>query len=482
MKKLLTCLLALALFFALAACSDPEIGGESGANEPASRPDAVITLSGDGASYDGGGVAIDGSVVTIGAPGEFTLRGTLNDGRILVDLKENPGKLVLILDGVDLCCLTDSAIFVAQGEVELVLAAGSENRVVSGTEAQLAAYDETSTGAAVYASDDLTLRGEGSLDVFGYINNGVACKDDLKIKGGSIRVTAANNAVRASESVTVSGGALTLDAGNDGLKASSAKKEGKGFVLIEDGSLAIRAGGDGVSAASELTVSGGTVSVETSGDPALHSCKGMKAETGLTISGGTVSVLAQDHAIRSAAALTVTGGMVAAKSLKGKGMSAEQALLIEAGTLQLSALDDGLVSGVEVTIRGGEVTVFAGADGIQGGKKGTGFQSETGTVRIEGGRVLVSAGNKAVDAKAQFTVAGGTVFAAGSKLSLPAGEQPYLLGQLAGQAGDTLSVSGQELQAAYAYATVFFTDEALREGESYTLSAGGQSRALTATR
>ena len=428
MKKLLACLLALALIFALAACTGPVVGGDGGEKEPASRPDAVITLSGDSASYDGGGVSIKGSVVTIGAPGEYTLRGTLNDGRILVDLKENPGQLVLILDGVDLCCLTDSAIFAAQGKLELVLAEGSENRVVSGTEAQLASYSDTNTGAAIYASDDLTLRGEGSLSVFGYINNGITCKDDLKIKGGSIQVTAANNAVRASESVTVSGGALTLDAGNDALKASSAAKEGKGYVLIEDGSLVIRAGGDGVSAASELTVSGGAISIETSGDPALHGCKGMKAETALTISGGTVSIQAQDHAIRSAAALTVSGGTVEARSVKGKGLSAEQELLIENGALQISALDDGLVSATAVTIRGGELSVCAGADGIQAGKKGTGFQSETGTVSIEGGRVLLSASNKAVDAKARFSLTGGTVFAAGSKLSLPVGGQPYLFG------------------------------------------------------
>ena len=482
MKRIFAFLLSLALLFALAACSGPVIGGDAGETAVASRPDAVITLNGDSASYNGGGVSINGSVVTIGAPGEYTLRGTLNDGRILVDLKENPGKLVLILDGVDLCCLTDSAIFASQGKVELVLAEGSENRVVSGTEAQLAAYSDANTGAAVYASDDLTIRGGGILSVFGYINNGVTCKDDLRIQGGDVRVTAANNALRGNESVTVSGGTLTLDAGNDALKASSAAKEGKGFVLIEGGSITVRAVGDGVSAASALTVSGGTLDIETSGDPALRSCKGLKAETGLTVSGGTLTIRSQDHALRSAAALTITGGTVDAQSVRGKGLSAEAELLVENGALQVRAADDGLVSALAVTVRGGELSVFSGADGIQGGKKGTGFQSETGTVRVEGGRVYLSASNKAIDAKAVFTVTGGTVFAAGSNCSTPTDSQPYLRAQLSGHAGDALKMAKQELKTAYDYAVVFYTDETLRENESYTLQLGSASQTLSAIR
>ena len=488
MKKLLSILLFVTLLLSLAACTDPVIGGPAaesgGAGEGTvaapSRTDAVITLKGDTASYPGGGVSIKGSVVTIGAPGEYTVRGTLNDGQIVVDLRENPGKVTLILDGADVTCLTGSAIYVEQAkEVDLVLAAGSENRVVSGTEADLDAHNDQSSGAAIFSEDDLDIQGEGSLAVFGYINNGVGCKDDLKIKGGVIAVLAANNGLSASESVTVSGGIVVIECGNDGVKATSAKKDGKGFVLIEDGELTVLAAGDGVSAETALTVSGGTVTVVTTGDPVQKSCKGLKAKTELTVSGGTVVLDAQDHAIRSQGALTVSGGSVTASSAQGKGLSAEAALLISDGTLSVRAADDGLSSATDVRISGGRTEIFAGADGVQGGKKGTGFASSVGTVTLEGGVTLVSAHNKPVDAKALFTLSGGTILACGSSPS-PAQGGASVTASVTGKSGDTLSAGELSLQAGYDYSAVFYADSALQPGAGVSLTAGSRTLELQA--
>ena len=253
MKKLLSLALLCALLFSLAACADPVIGGapaeEPLAADPDSVPEAVIELNVDSVSCRTKGVAVDGSVVTIGAPGSYTLRGTLSDGRVIVDLKENPGKVSLYLDGVDITCLNDSAIWLVQAkELNLVLVAGSKNTVTSGTAADLAAYDESRQGAAIFAEDDLDIQGEGSLTVLGYLNNGVTCKDDIKIKGGSLTVLAANNGLRASESVTVTGGTVDIEAGNDGIKTSSAKKADKGFIQIEDGALTVVSVGEAYTA------------------------------------------------------------------------------------------------------------------------------------------------------------------------------------------------------------------------------------------
>ncbi len=490
MKKLLALLLLCALLFSLSACADPVIG-QAPAEAPisadsAQAPDSVILLEGDSVSAKLRGVSVKDTVVTIGAPGSYTVRGTLNDGRILVDLKENPGKVTLFLDGADITCLTDSAIHLIQAkELNLVLAAGSDNRVVSGTEADLASYDETRNGAAIFAEDDLDIQGEGSLTVLGYLNNGITCKDDLKIKGGSLTVLAAGNGVRASESVTMSGGAVSIQAGNDGLKASSAKKAGKGFVQIEDGALTVSAGGDGVSAETELRIEGGTLDIETHGDPSAASCKGIKGKTGVTISGGQITVTSEDHAIRSGAALTVGGGELTLSSLQGKGLAAETELSVGGGKLSVTAADDGLACADTVRVTDGELLIVSGADGIQGGKKGTGFAAELGTVSIEGGRTLVSAFNKPVDAKANFLITGGTLFTCGSGTPEPASEIPWLFYTVRGNAGDELSVKldgAPTLSAAYAYSSVFFADPALSEGQNFSLQAGSRTQEAKASR
>ncbi|MBR5343967.1 MAG: carbohydrate-binding domain-containing protein [Oscillospiraceae bacterium] len=490
MKKIFSLLLILALLLSLAACADPVIG-EAPADkplsaDPAELPEALIELKGDSVSCKANGVSVKGTTVTIGAPGSYTVRGTLSDGRIVVDLKENPGKVSLYLDGADIRCLTDSAIYLAQAkELNLVLVAGSKNTVTSGTTADFDTYDETRQGAAIFAEDDLDIQGEGELEVFGYLNNGITCKDDLKIKGGSLTVTGANNGVRASESVTVTGGSLVVTARNDGVKASSAKKADKGFVQIEGGTVQVLAGGDGISAETELRISGGAVTVETNGDPAEKSCKGLKGKTGVVISGGTISVAAQDHAVRSVAALTVSGGELTAESAQGKGLAAETELLIEAGTVSVTASDDGLASADTVRIAGGELNVVSGADGIQGGKKGTGFTAEVGTVVFEGGVTRISAFNKPIDAKAVLRIGGGTVFACGSGTLRPESELPYLLYTAEGHAGDelTLNVGAEHaLHAAYLYHTVFFVGEGLSEGQSVRLQAGSQSLEAKAAR
>ena len=490
MKKLLSLLLLCALLLSLAACSDPMIG-ETPADAPisadsAQAPEAVIELKGDSVKCSARGVAVSGSVVTIGAPGAYTVRGTLNDGRIIVDLKENPGKVTLFLDGADITCLTDSAIYLLQAkELNLVLAAGSENRIVSGSESDTASYDETRQGAAIFAEDDLDVQGEGSLTILGYLNNGITCKDDLKLKGGRLLVFAVNNGIRASESVTMSGGTVDIESGNDGLKTSSAKKADKGFVQIEDGALTVVSGGDGVSAETELRILGGSITVTAEGDPSEVSCKGLKGKTGVTISGGAITVTADDHALRSGAGLTISDGVLELCSRQGKGIAAETELTVSGGMLAVKSADDGLVSADTVRISGGEVLIASGADGIQGGKKGTGFASEVGTVSIEGGRTLVSAFNKHVDAKASFVITGGTLFACGSGTPKPASEIPWLLFTARGSAGDELQLKldgAPALTAFYAYSSVFFADPALNEGQSFSLQAGSQTQEAQASR
>ena len=226
----------------------------------------------------------------MGAVGEYRISGTLSEGQIIVDTGEDAMEVTLILEGVSVTNPQGPALWVKQAKkVTLRLADGSENLLVSGTEADLAAYDDTRSGAALYAEDDLSVEGGGSLTIRGYLNNGVTCKDDVKIKGGTLDVLGANNGVRASESVTVSGGALRIVSGNDGLKTSSAEKAGKGFIEISGGSLSISSGGDAVAAVTELRVSGGALKAETRQDlVGTNSRKGLKAGTLVEISGGTM--------------------------------------------------------------------------------------------------------------------------------------------------------------------------------------------------
>ena len=266
MKKFFSIVLVLACLLALSACGGDSPTPPAASEQTAAAPETAapadsgtaITLTGSGAEIAGGGARVQGSTVTISAVGTYTLSGKLDEGQVIVDTGDDAMDVTLILDGASITNSTGPAIQILQAR-NLRLQLRGENRLQSGARTDMASFDGTASGAALFSEDDLDIEGEGSLEVLGYLNNGITCKDDLDINSGVITVTAANNGIRGSESVEIKGGTVTVASGNDGVKASSAKKEGKGYVDVKGGTLNIVSEGDGISAASDLILSGGSV-------------------------------------------------------------------------------------------------------------------------------------------------------------------------------------------------------------------------------
>lgn len=499
MKKAIAIVLSLCLALGLlSGCTDvaiqsshdaPVPAGSEQASSPAqaSAESGVILLQGDKVSSTVGGVSVNGTVITVSSAGEYTFRGELNEGRIVVNTGEDPEKVTLILDGVSLSCKNDAAIYVAQAhDVKLYLPDGTENVISSGVDG--ATLDPNASGAAIYSEDDLIFEGSGALTVVGNINNGIGGKDDIDINGGTITVAALNNGIRASESVTVTGGVISVTAGNDGIKTTSALKAGKGFIRIDGGVIAVNASGDGIAAETELNITGGDITCTTSGDPTFVSSKALKAKTGITVSGGTATLISTDHAVHSTAGIELSGGTFAIES-QAKGISAHTGIHIGSGAFNIVSSDDGIESKTAVVIDGGELVISSGNDGIKAGEKGTGFGPVAGEVTINGGTVYISASADGIDAKASLNANGGTVLALGlaDKIkSFTGGTQGFVSGALVGSAGDTVSVKdagGSELASMEAlrnYNAVIFSAPGVTPGSSCTAQNGARSVDFTA--
>ena len=244
----LSLLLVFVLFVSLPGC------GAAFAEDPVILADQAVrevTLNGDGASFDCGGVTVSGSTITIGAPGIYSFTGTLNDGQIRVSLNDDE-QAKLIFSGVSITSRNDAAVFVANADkVTLEIADGTESTVVSGTAESAAAFDAARTGAAIYSAVDLKFSGSGTLRVTGNLNNGIGSKKDLDIKNCTMAVEAVNNGLKGNNSVEISGASLLIRAGNDGIKTDT-QKEGKGYVTIVSSSLEIIAA-KGITADGEIT-------------------------------------------------------------------------------------------------------------------------------------------------------------------------------------------------------------------------------------
>ena len=266
---------------------------------------AAITLTGDGASISGNGAYVyDGNVV-IAEAGRYMLSGSLEDGSIIVDAHDS-SKVWILLDGLEINCSDDACIQVDQADkVFLTLAEGSENTLISGS-----AYSDTAlsdgTDGAIFAHDDLTINGSGSLTVTAQYSHGISANDDLVITGGTITISAADDAIHVNDSIRIKDAAITVTAGDDGLLTTNEVENG--YLYIESGTLDVTASGDGIHTTGDITVAGGETNI-SAGDDGIHSDASVFVQSGtilisdcyegiealiIDVSGGDVSINCED--------------------------------------------------------------------------------------------------------------------------------------------------------------------------------------------
>lgn len=363
--------------------------------------DENITLSPDGSTSTDASVRIDGQTVTITQAGTYQIAGTLDDGALIVESGEN-AKITLVLGGVSIKNTTGAAIQIATADdVTIELSEGTTNVLQSGEEVDIATATESeeASGGALQSKADLKIKGKGSLTVLGYLNNGIHCTKDLKIKNGNISVTALGHGIKGKNSVTVSGGTVTVTSGKDGITSDETENEQKGFVTIEDGEIIITSAGDGVSAETTLTVTGGVISIISGGgsanaqqktdnmrgwwdfdnsasDDNSASCKGLKAGKALVISGGSITIDAQDDALHTDGDMTISGGECIL-STGDDGAHAALSLTVLGGKITVLTSYEGLEAN-QITLADGELDITASDDGINANGGSDGFSGGFG--------------------------------------------------------------------------------------------------------
>ena len=269
-----------------------------------------IAASGDSIVVTGDGAVAENGKVTIRKAGTYLLSGTLEEGQLLVDAEEG-AEIILIFDGFKISNSTDAPLLFESGSsITLVLKDGSKNAV---TDLRSSAEENQ---AAIYTKSDLTISGNGTLDVTGTAEDAIHSKTNVTVQGGTINLKAGDDAIHADETLTIldgkvtvleseegleglvvdiQGGDITVNASDDGLNASdgsgSDKAPGQATegaeIRISGGVLTVKAGGDGIDSNGDLIISGGTVVVDGPSDggnaPIDYDGKGV-------ISGGTVFV------------------------------------------------------------------------------------------------------------------------------------------------------------------------------------------------
>lgn len=268
----------------------------------------TITLTEDSARVSGSGAYVYDNEVRIVRSGYYSIIGTTDSYRIVVDA-EDYSKVWIQFNGVTINCADDACLDIEQADkVFLVLAEGTENTLISGDTYSDEALEAGHNGT-IYAKDDLTITGTGTLTVSTAYKHGIKANDDLAITGGTIHITAEGDGIHANESIRIREAAVAIDAKDEGMQTDEADS----FIYIESGTVSVNSSDDGIKSCGTITLDGGNLSI-TAGDDGIRSdtdiyvndgvllindCyEGIEAKI-IEIAGGDITIYPQDDGINA---------------------------------------------------------------------------------------------------------------------------------------------------------------------------------------
>ena len=490
----------------------------------AETADAVITLSGSEGTISDTTRGSSGSTVTISSKGIYTVTGSSEDVTILVNDETESGTIYLVLDNVSMTNSAAPCIEVDAADKVVIQCLGENTLTYNGPES-------AKLDGAVYAKDDLSVNGSGTLTITSTLH-GIVAKNDLKVTGAKIAIEAAKIGIQAGDSVRIGGGETTIVSGHDGVQLEN--DEGTSYFYMEDGSLTIDAGYDGIDVdtsgtafSGNITFAGGSADITAGGGAenakTSTSQKGLKCAGDIYVGNAGLTISSADDAFHSGTNVYISDGVTQVSS-SDDGVHADAVLAISGGTLVVSKSYEGLEAET-VSISGGDVSVYASDDGINaaGGSDTSSSgddrwnSASTGALYISGGTVYVNSGGDGLDSNGSIyvsggvtfvegptnsgngaldkgdgsgsvlSITGGTVVAAGSAgmaVNFDSGSQCSALVTLSGSAGDVISAddgSGVSFTATKSFQTVVYSSPGLQQGSSYTLSAGADSATMDFT-
>ncbi len=408
--------------------------------------------------------------VTIKKGGVYRISGRSDLCSLRVDAGDE--QVWLMLDGVSFSVPLGPVIYVLQADKTVIHLVGEQENILEDVKQLIASetVDEIQsteeTDAVIFAKDDLIINGTGTLQVIGKVDKGIHTKDDLRLRGGILRVTSAGDGIQGNDSVELSAGHYEITAGADGLvsKTPDEADTDKGYITISGGILKITAQQDGIVAGTDLTIKDGETIIQVGGGASngenhndgmgggffwgnnstttsnTVSKKGIKVENKLLVQGGVVEIDAADDALHSNDQIYIAGGFMQLSS-GDDGIHGENELVLTGNScVNVTQSYEGL-EGAKITIAGGCHHIIASDDGLNaaGGTEtngstsqdnppdngfwggggwggpggGMGFGSGNQVLDITGGYLYVNAGGDGLDSNGTLNISGGIIVVAG---------------------------------------------------------------------
>ena len=444
-------------------------------------------------------VADSEKTVKITAEGTYVVSG---EHESITVSAPDTAKVRIILKNATVSNTSGPAIYIEKADKVFITACeGTVNTLSDGT-SYTGDFKDTNVDGAIFSKTDLTLNGEGTLNITGNCKCGVVSKDDLIICGLSLTVKSTGCALEGKDCVKIKDAAITVSAGGDGIRSTNTEKSNKGFVYIETGNIDITSGNDGIQAATVLKAANGSIKITAGGGAAdtkqnsggrnmpgfggntqttddEESTKGLKAGSLILIDEGSFEVSSKDDSFHSNGDIEINGGSFTAAA-GDDGFHADNNLIINGGSITVSRSYEGL-EGQKVTVTGGDIDITASDDGINaassssssstGGRPGS--SDSNALITIGGGYIVVNASGDGIDSNGNVVISGGTLLVSGPADS---GNGAFDYDDEATVSGGTVILCGSSGMAQG------FSDKSEQASFMYTLdnsASAGSSVALT---
>ena len=234
--------------------------------------------------------------------GNYLITGSTSNGMITIDVAEDED-VHLILKDVTIANPENSAIFIKSADEVYITLEGTNVLSNGGT---FSTVDDEELDSVIYCKTDLTINGDGSLEIVSPAGHAIVCKDDMVITGGTYNISAGEDGINTNDSLAITNGVFTVVSGDDAIHTDGILKIDAGTfditaaeglegtqIIINDGNITISASDDGINAAHKIEelspyveINGGTITITMgAGDT-----DGIDSNGDIIINGGTISI------------------------------------------------------------------------------------------------------------------------------------------------------------------------------------------------
>lgn len=277
---------------------------------------AKITLSDENILVDGNGVAVKNNTVTISKAGTYYITGTLSDGNIVINCKED-GDVQLVLDNVNITSKTTAPINGIKAENLIITLAENSVNYLTDSEnyTEFTDTEKEEPDGTLFTKTDLVINGSGKLVIDSNYQDGIVSKDTLKIINAEIEITSADDGIRGKDFVAINNATITIEATKKGIRSTNTKDSSLGYVVIDSGTININKSYEGIEAR-YIEINGGTINI-TASDDGINASDGSSTQgminnassnVAIVINGGDISINATGDGIDSNGSVYINGG------------------------------------------------------------------------------------------------------------------------------------------------------------------------------